>query len=244
MTRKFIVFLAVLFTAQVSFAQATFKVTVKDENTKEAIAGASVTVKDTSNSVTTDPQGAAQLSNIPDGAHTIVIFSPGYETKELTLTFPVTGQPETLIFLRVTNEVGEVTIISTRTGREIDDVPTRVEAIDEEEVAAGRIPAHGDTYFLVDPLDGTVNYANGIPFYCVSIGLVDNAQPAVGVVFDPARNELYDATADGPARLDGEPSLVNSDPYGEGWFFKVKTMDVFDSPSGCTASFEMARKRV
>ena len=127
-------FLAVLLTAQVSFAQANFKVTVKDENTKEAITGANVTVKDTSISVTTDSQGVAQLSNIPDGVHTIVIFSPGYETKELTVTFPVTRQTETLIFLRVTNEVGEVTITSTRTGREIDDVPTRVEAIDEEEV--------------------------------------------------------------------------------------------------------------
>ena len=134
MVRKFIVILAVLFTAQVSFAQATFKVTIKDENTKQAIAGAIVTVKDTSISVTTDSQGIAHLSNMPDGVHTLVIFSPGYETKELTLTFPVTGQPETLIFLQVANELGEVTIVSTRTGREIDDVPTRVEAIDEEEV--------------------------------------------------------------------------------------------------------------
>ena len=134
MVTKYIIFLAVLLTAQVSFAQANFTVTVKDETTKEAIAGANVTVKDTSISVTTDPQGVAQLSNIPHGVHTIIIFSPGYETKELTLTFPVAGQPETLIFLRVTNEVGMVTITSTRTGREIDDVPTRVEAIDEEEV--------------------------------------------------------------------------------------------------------------
>lgn len=57
--------------------------------------------------------------------------------------------------------------------------------------------------WVIDPLDGTVNYANGIPFYCVSIGLVVDAQPAVGVVFDPARDELYVATDDGPARLNG-----------------------------------------
>jgi iron complex outermembrane receptor protein/outer membrane receptor for ferrienterochelin and colicins len=120
--------------APVSFAQNRFKVTVKDEATKEAIAGATVTVKDTLISVTTDPQGAAQLSDLPDGPQTVVIFSPGYETKELNLTFPLTGQAETVVFMKVTNEVGEVTILSTRTGREIDDVPTRVEAIDEEEV--------------------------------------------------------------------------------------------------------------
>src|SRR6185295_1162719 len=53
-----------------------------------------------------------------------------YETKEVKLT----SQTETLIYIEVNNEVGEVTVTSTRTGREIDDVPTRVEAIDEEEV--------------------------------------------------------------------------------------------------------------
>jgi len=117
-------------TAQVSFAQTTFKIVVKDETTKEPVAGATVTVKDTSISATTDSQGAAQLSNVPAGVQTLVIFSPGYETKELRL--PSTSETE--VFIRVTNEVGEVTIVSTRTGREIDDVPTRVEAIDEEEV--------------------------------------------------------------------------------------------------------------
>jgi outer membrane receptor for ferrienterochelin and colicins len=132
--KTLIVFFAVLFTAQISFAQTTFRITVKDETTKEAIAGANVTVKDTSISAITGAQGAAQLSDIPDGAHTIVVFSPGYENKELKLTFPLTGQPETVVFMKVTNEVGEVTILSTRTGREIDDMPTRVEAIDEEEV--------------------------------------------------------------------------------------------------------------
>lgn len=58
--------------------------------------------------------------------------------------------------------------------------------------------------WVVDPLDGTVNYANGIPYYCVSIGLVDGGAPVVGVVLDPARDDCYAATADGPARLNGE----------------------------------------
>ena len=131
---KIFIFLAVLFTAQVAFAQTTLKVTVKDEATKEAVAGATVSVKDTLLSATTNAQGVVQLSGIPDGPQTLTIFSPGYETKELNLTFPLINQRETVVFLKLTNEVGEVTITSTRTGREIDDVPTRVEAIDEEEV--------------------------------------------------------------------------------------------------------------
>ena len=59
--------------------------------------------------------------------------------------------------------------------------------------------------WVIDPLDGTVNYANGIPYYCVSIGLVVDDVPTVGVVFDPARDDLYAATIDGPATLGGEP---------------------------------------
>jgi len=65
--------------------------------------------------------------------------------------------------------------------------------------------SHNGRTWVVDPLDGTVNYANGIPYYCVSIGLVVDDRPAVGVILDPARDDLYDAVADGPARLDGEP---------------------------------------
>ena len=59
--------------------------------------------------------------------------------------------------------------------------------------------------WVIDPLDGTVNYANGIPFYCVSIGLVVDDRPAVGVVLDPSRGDVYTATADGQAQLDGTP---------------------------------------
>jgi myo-inositol-1(or 4)-monophosphatase len=59
--------------------------------------------------------------------------------------------------------------------------------------------------WVIDPLDGTVNYANGIPFFCISIGLIEAGQPAVGVVLDPLRGDCYAATADGPATLNGAP---------------------------------------
>ncbi|MGH2380858.1 MAG: inositol monophosphatase family protein [Candidatus Limnocylindria bacterium] len=70
--------------------------------------------------------------------------------------------------------------------------------------------SHNGRTWVIDPLDGTVNYANGIPFYCVSIGLVVDDVPTVGVVFDPARNDLYSAAADGPATLDGEPITMSA----------------------------------
>ncbi|MEO7296780.1 MAG: inositol monophosphatase family protein [Candidatus Limnocylindria bacterium] len=70
--------------------------------------------------------------------------------------------------------------------------------------------SHNGRTWVIDPLDGTVNYANGIPYYCVSIGLVVDDVPTVGVVFDPARNDLYSATVDGPAMLDGEPITTSA----------------------------------
>ncbi|HUF06216.1 MAG TPA: inositol monophosphatase family protein [Candidatus Binatia bacterium] len=70
--------------------------------------------------------------------------------------------------------------------------------------------SHNGRTWVIDPLDGTVNYANGIPFYCVSIGLVVDERPTVGVIFDPARDDLYSATIDGPACLDGAPASAST----------------------------------
>jgi len=66
-----------------------------------------------------------------------------------------------------------------------------VPVIAEEEVAAGRIPAHGDTYFLVDPLDGTKEFVRGGEDYTVNIGLIEHGQPKAGVVFAPATARLH-----------------------------------------------------
>jgi 3'(2'), 5'-bisphosphate nucleotidase len=66
-----------------------------------------------------------------------------------------------------------------------------IPVIAEEEVAAGRIPAHGDTYFLVDPLDGTKEFVRGGDDYTVNIGLVVDGRPHVGVVFAPATKRLH-----------------------------------------------------
>ena len=80
-----------------------------------------------------------------------------------------------------------------------------VPVIAEEEVAAGRIPAHGDTYFLVDPLDGTKEFVRGGDDYTVNIGLIEGGTPALGVVYSPARGTLHAGLAGEGAWLeDGE----------------------------------------
>ena len=66
-----------------------------------------------------------------------------------------------------------------------------VPVIAEEEVAAGRIPAHGDLYFLVDPLDGTKEFVRGGDDYTVNIGLIASGSPRLGVVYAPATETLH-----------------------------------------------------
>jgi len=77
-----------------------------------------------------------------------------------------------------------------------------VPVIAEEEVAAGRIPAHGHTYFLVDPLDGTKEFVRGGDDYTVNIGLIENDTPTLGVVFAPATGRLHGGCVGSGAWLD------------------------------------------
>ena len=63
--------------------------------------------------------------------------------------------------------------------------------------------------WVIDPLDGTVNYANGIPIFCVSIAMLVDGQPAVGVVHDPTRGETFAAAIDGAATLDARLIAVS-----------------------------------
>jgi myo-inositol-1(or 4)-monophosphatase len=47
--------------------------------------------------------------------------------------------------------------------------------------------------WVIDPLDGTMNYAHGYPRFCVSIGVQRDGEPALGVVYDPLLDELFSA---------------------------------------------------
>lgn len=66
-------------------------------------------------------------------------------------------------------------------------------------------PGSTGVRWIVDPLDGTVNYLYGIGAYAVSIGVEVDGTPAAGAVFDAARGIVYDAVLGGGARRDGQP---------------------------------------
>jgi len=72
-----------------------------------------------------------------------------------------------------------------------------------------RPPADGPPLWVVDPLDGTINYVHDVPAYCVSIGLWMNGEAVVGVILDPRQNELFTAAKGHGAFLNGERIQVS-----------------------------------
>jgi 3'(2'), 5'-bisphosphate nucleotidase len=88
------------------------------------------------------------------------------------------------------------------------DIPV----VAEEAVAAGRVPvlsaaAGHERFFLVDPLDGTREFVSRRDEFTVNIALIEGSEPVMGVVYAPARHELYwgDVKSRRAGRIDAEP---------------------------------------
>ena len=108
---------------------------------------------------------------------------------------------------------GEVDLVT-----EVDEQAERVIS----EILLGAFPSYGmlaeesgrssgeeDTRWIVDPLDGTTNYAHRLPIFAVSIALERAGEVIMGVVHDPVREETFIAERGGGATLNGEPIRVS-----------------------------------
>ena len=108
---------------------------------------------------------------------------------------------------------GEVNIVT-----EVDERAERL----IREILFGALPTYGmlaeeggwlsgqeDIRWVVDPLDGTTNYAHGLPIFAVSIALEKSGEMVLGVVHDPMREETYTAERGEGATLNGEPIRVS-----------------------------------
>jgi myo-inositol-1(or 4)-monophosphatase len=67
----------------------------------------------------------------------------------------------------------------------------------------------GEVEWIVDPIDGTLNFAHGIPHFCISIAARKNEKPLVGVIYDPLREEMFTVEAGKPTLLNGKPQKVS-----------------------------------
>lgn len=66
--------------------------------------------------------------------------------------------------------------------------------------------------WIIDPLDGTTNFAHGLPVFCVAIGLEAEGELVLGVAYDPSRDELFVAKRGHGAFLNGKPLRVSPAP--------------------------------
>ena len=73
-----------------------------------------------------------------------------------------------------------------------------------------RFNSGADYEWLIDPLDGTTNFAHGLPIFSVSLALLHRGQPVVGVVYDPTRDECFTAAKGEGAFLNDEPIRVSA----------------------------------
>jgi len=91
-----------------------------------------------------------------------------------------------------------------------------------EEMIASEFPDHGilgeedirrsaaDEYeWIIDPIDGTMNYTHGFPYWCVSVAVRRNKRVLAGCVFAPEFNDYYTAHIEAPAKLNGAPIQVS-----------------------------------
>ena len=73
--------------------------------------------------------------------------------------------------------------------------------------------AQSDWRWIIDPLDGTTNYAHGYPCFCVSLGLERNGTLELGVIYDPLRDEMFSAERGQGAALNGKRIHVSPTPH-------------------------------
>ena len=85
------------------------------------------------------------------------------------------------------------------------------DAILGEEEARGDIGA--ERLWIVDPLDGTTNFAHDLPHFAVSIGFYENGEPQCGVILNPVRNDWFHAVRGAGAFHNGQPSRCGWTPW-------------------------------
>jgi myo-inositol-1(or 4)-monophosphatase len=112
--------------------------------------------------------------------------------------------------VRYKGEVDIVTEVDERAERVIRDIllsafPTYGMLAEE----GGELSGEDDARWVVDPLDGTTNFAHGLPIFSVSIALEKRGEAVLGVVHDPMRYETYVAERGEGATVNGEPISVS-----------------------------------
>lgn len=146
--------------------------------------------------------------------------------------------------------------------KDLQDVATTVDIASEKFIISSirkRYPSHSifseesaeidnksDYRWVIDSLDGTKAYVRGIPLYNVSICLEHKGEPVVGVIYLPASNELYSASLDGGAYLNGNKIKVSNQESLEssyvGFYSPTKNRKFVNYEKGWVAMKKVSEK--
>jgi iron complex outermembrane receptor protein/outer membrane receptor for ferrienterochelin and colicins len=131
---KICLVIVALICATNSFAQNSLKIKVINGETKEPLLGASSYIQSMENGYTTDSNGIRIFKNLPVGKFRLMVTHIGYIGQEILVTIPFSGELLVIEMEHDEEEEEEVIVQSTRTSRNIKNVPTRVETIELEEI--------------------------------------------------------------------------------------------------------------
>jgi len=87
-----------------------------------------------------------------------------------------------------------------------------VRFIGEESVADGvKCVLTDDPTWVIDPVDGTMNFVHGLPLVAISIGLLIKKQAVLGIIYNPLLNQMFTAKVGHGAHLNGKPIRVSGE---------------------------------
>lgn len=119
-------------------------------------------------------------------------------------------QPHTITMKGKTDLVTEADLAAQDTITTVLAKDTPGIALLAEESAKGHTDNMDGQLWIVDPLDGTTNFAHGFPYFCVSIALLAQGKPQVCAIYSPCMDELFYACAGKGAWLNGDPIKVTA----------------------------------
>src|SRR5690606_19867893 len=134
--KRYSMLIAAMAFAMMAFAQNELTITVRDAESREPLAGVTVTLIDLKQASATDANGQVRFSDIPDGVHRVAYRFVGYERRVESQTLPGVNAAPVVVLLRAAGheELEEVVVAATRGSRTIANIPTRVEVIAGEEL--------------------------------------------------------------------------------------------------------------
>ncbi len=160
-----------LFGILTTVAQNTFDILVKDSLNREPLVGVTAVLVSLKKGTISNAAGEIHMENIPDGAFQLRLSYIGYATLRFNLTFPLdeTIQGQTFFLVPQTEEMEEITLVSTRSTRTIEDIPTRVEVIVGEELSEKGNMKPGDIRMLLSESTGIQTQQTSATSYNSSI---------------------------------------------------------------------------